>query len=76
MKTLAQCEDIVKASKHFTKTIQEIDGYEIITFDYQDGAKFEDFNEHDSFELRGLTFIDGKHFPMLHKFFNLNTYIF
>ena len=71
MKTLQQCEQIVKESKHFLKKVNMVQGYEVISFDYQDGAKYQDFLEYDAFELRGLTFIEGVAFPMLHKFFNL-----
>ena len=71
MKTLKECQAIVAASKHFKQTTHSIDGYEIVIFDYNDGAKYLDFLEHDAFELRGLTFVDGERFPMLDKFFNL-----
>ena len=63
-------ENIVEASKHFVKKIEVIDGYEIITFNYRDGAKYRDFEEFDAFEMRGLSFVNGVKFPMIHKFFN------
>jgi T4 RnlA family RNA ligase len=71
MKNLQDCLTIVNNSKHFIKKTNTIDGFEIISFDYNDGAKFKDFEEHDAFELRGLTFVGDSCFPMLHKFFNL-----
>jgi len=71
MKTLRECQAIVEKSKHFKQVTHNIDNHEIIIFDYNDGAKYLDFLEHDAFELRGLTFVDGERFPMLDKFFNL-----
>ena len=71
MKTLKECQTIVTNSKLFTMTTQIQNGDEIITFDYQDGTKFRDFEEHNAFHMRGITFVNGECFPMLDKFFNL-----
>jgi T4 RnlA family RNA ligase len=71
MKNLQECLSIVNSSKSFVKKNKNIDGYDIVSFDYKDGTKYQEFLTFDAFELRGLTFIENKPFPMLHKFFNL-----
>jgi hypothetical protein len=71
MHTLKDCETLVNNTKFFTKTTNYIDGYEIISFNYQDGTHYNDFLTHDGFHMRGLTFVEGVKFPMLDKFFNL-----
>lgn len=71
MKSLNECITITEKCKKFRKVINIVEGFEVISFDYQDGTDFIDFAEHDAFELRGLSFVEGKRFPMLDKFFNL-----
>ncbi len=71
MKTLNECINITNNSKYFVKTTQDIDGHTITSFNYVDGTPIQDFETHNAFELRGLTFVNETAFPMLHKFWNL-----
>ena len=71
MKTLLECIEITNSNPKFIKVEQLIHGYNVISFNYIDGTTIPEFEDADAFELRGLTFVDGKPFPMLEKFWNL-----
>ncbi len=70
--TLTDCIDIIQKDDHFYQKSIEIDGCKVDIFNYR-LASYMDFKKiPNSCELRGLTFIDGKRFLSLPKFFNLN----
>jgi len=74
-----ECQNICRQTNdeifYESKTI--IDGFEISIFNYR-LAQYQDFLNHNAFELRGLTFVhnsDGsvhRRFLLFDKFFNLN----
>lgn len=75
--TYEQCQTICQNSECFSEKIETIYGHDVSIFNYR-LADFNDFNKHDAFELRGLTFLHIPNgqivFPMFHKFFNVNEY--
>ena len=73
---LAKAIEMTQNNKCFIRKSDKVLGYDIDMFNYF-LAQFNDFEEQNGFELRGLTFItDGTgnvtKVPHLHKFFNLN----
>jgi len=67
MKTLEQCYKICEKSNKF----KFVKNGGFVTFSYtKGGVTLSDFESLDAKELRGLTFCDGKAYPMIHKFFN------
>jgi T4 RnlA family RNA ligase len=74
--TLEKAIEITQNNKCFIRKTESVLGYTVDMFNYF-LAQFQDFEEQQGFELRGLTFItDGLgntyKVPHLHKFFNLN----
>ena len=67
-------ELVKRKQKSFGMARRQIDGYEVITFDYW-YPEYSEFTTHNAFELRGLVFIkypNGtyKHYLSMPKFFN------
>lgn len=76
--TYQDCLEICRNSQgKFYETLFTVDGYKVSIFNYR-LCMWNDFVEHNGFELRGLTFVfntDGtvyNRFLLLEKFFNLN----
>lgn len=74
--SLNDCLEICKKCESFLHKIDNIDGYTVHQFNYR-LASFSDFFENDSWELRGICFVergDGTvdRFLALNKFFSLN----
>lgn len=71
-----ECLEIVEKNDNFKHKEEYVDGYKFHIFCYN-LANYEDFENYNSYELRGLTFLEhpnGKfiRFLHLHKFFNYN----
>ena len=68
--TLEKAKLIVASTEAFYEQTYVIDGQNVSIFNYR-FATHNDFVEHNAFELRGLTFVNGVKYIALHKFFNL-----
>jgi len=68
---LERAQKIVSKNRSFYSKKETIDNNTIEMFSYTEGTPFYDFERENAFEMRGLTFVNGKAFPMLDKFFNI-----